>query len=235
MIVMPQKNIIYRLGCRIAHILRMYGVRRRKYIEYLIIILRSIEKYKGKHIMVLDLGCGSGSFLYLLIRKAGKKVIGIGVDILQYDEWFKYSIKERNITFLLSDARLLPFRTNSIDIIVAFSLLEHVDGWEKIVGEVHKVLRVGGVFIIQLPNLEYLIEPHTKFPLLKVLPKRLKSIISFTAEYPELQFNCTLVNVLKRLKRCEFKVIGVYYHYHSEVQRLFIVPPSYIIIAMKSI
>jgi len=82
------------------------------------------------------------------------------------------------VEFVVADARMLPFRSSSIHAVVALSLLELVPGWDKMVSEAQRVLSVIGVFVIQLPNLMYLVEPHTKFPLLGFLPKRIRSVIT---------------------------------------------------------
>jgi len=100
---------------------------------------------------------------------------------------------------------MLPFRSSSIHAVVALSLLELVPGWDKMVSEAQRVLSVIGVFVIQLPNLMYLVEPHTKFPLLGFLPKRIRSVITSSVNYGELQFSCTLKNVVRKLEEHNFK------------------------------
>lgn len=88
----------------------------------------------------------------------------------------------------MADARYLPLRSDSIDFAYALSLLEHVEGWRLVVKEVARVLR-GGIYFIQLLNLRYPVEPHTKFPLLRFMPKALRRVIAVSTGYRDLQFD----------------------------------------------
>jgi len=53
---------------------------------------------------------------------------------------------------ILCDARLLPFRDCSFDVIFAFEVLEHLYDSEKIVSEIRRVVKSDGEFAVSVPN-----------------------------------------------------------------------------------
>ncbi len=54
---------------------------------------------------------------------------------------------------VVADAnRTLPFRNDSFDIVGAYDVLEHVDDLVRVVEEVHRVLRPGGVLQVTTPH-----------------------------------------------------------------------------------
>jgi SAM-dependent methyltransferase len=55
-----------------------------------------------------------------------------------------------NIDIIGCGARL-PFRSNSVDLVIAQEVLEHVADFLNLVNEIHRVLKPGGVFFCQVP------------------------------------------------------------------------------------
>ncbi len=153
----------------------------------------------------------------------------IGLDI-KFQRFLKDTYK---IEYIIADARRLPIRQSTIDFVTAISLLEHVPGWWQIIKQVSKILRISGTFIIQLPNLKYIIEPHTKIPLLALMPNRIRYSLAQSVNYGDLQFDCILDKVLKRVRE-NFKIVGIIYHYHIKTLSNILPAPSYIIIALAN-
>jgi len=79
----------------------------------------------------------------------------------------------------------------------------------------------------------YFIEPHTKFPLLGLLPKRVKAILASSVGYRDLQFGCTPKNVVEELKKHGFKYWVSRYHHIPHKFKLTRFPPSYFTAALK--
>lgn len=52
----------------------------------------------------------------------------------------------------VADMASIPFTDNSFDAAVCFAALHHVPNWPQVLGEVHRVLRPGGVFVMQEPG-----------------------------------------------------------------------------------
>jgi len=109
--------------------------------------LKEIRNSKGK---LLDVGCGGGDFLEALSLYRPKcKLFGIDLSKKAIDFAKKKDIKAE---FMVADAQKLPFKDKSFDIVVCFDLLEHVKKPEKVLSEVNRVLRKGGLFHAFVPT-----------------------------------------------------------------------------------
>jgi SAM-dependent methyltransferase len=100
------------------------------------LILEAISPGTGT---VLDLG-GSKGMLRQPLQERGYHYINLDIRHLENGE-----------PSLLGDAHRLPFRDAAVDLVVSKDTLEHfIDPW-GVVKEVHRVLNVGGKFIIWVP------------------------------------------------------------------------------------
>jgi len=120
-----------------------------------------------------------------------------------------------------------------VDCVLSLSLLEHLENPEKSVEELYRVLRRGGTAVIQLPNLQYPFEPHTKLPLLCLMPKRLQSRILKMTGYPYINMEVTIKNALSMLQKAGFKLKETVKIYHLGIMKLLPLAPAYIFIAIK--
>jgi ubiquinone/menaquinone biosynthesis C-methylase UbiE len=64
----------------------------------------------------------------------------------------------------------LPFADASFDIVVCSHVYEHVPDSGKLMKEIYRVLRPGGICFFAAGNRLRLVEPHYRLPLLSVLP-----------------------------------------------------------------
>jgi len=121
------------------------------FYEHLVRYLFSSQFVRNK--IVLDVGCGSGYGSYILARQGGANKI-FAVDISQDAiEYAKSRYKHRNIDFKVDDAEELKTISNKIvDILVAFELIEHLNDQDKFLGQVKRVLKKSGLFIVSTPN-----------------------------------------------------------------------------------
>jgi ubiquinone/menaquinone biosynthesis C-methylase UbiE len=115
--------------------------------EYLLNFL--INDIKDK--TVLDIGCGFGWLEYRLKKKI-KKIIGIDInkkDITQA----KKEIKSNMVTFLVGSGLKLPVRPNSIDVVVASEVIEHLQKNSETLffKEINRVLKIRGKLFITTP------------------------------------------------------------------------------------
>jgi len=101
------------------------------------------------------------------------------------------------------------------------------------VGELYRMLRRGGAAIIQLPNLQYPFEPHTKWPLLCLMPKRLQSRILKMIGYPYINMEVTIKNALLMLENAGFRLEETVKVYHLGIMKFLPQAPAYILIARK--
>jgi ubiquinone/menaquinone biosynthesis C-methylase UbiE len=115
----------------------------------------------------------------------------------------------------------------------SLSLLEHLEKPAECVQELYRVLKQGGVAIIQLPNLQYLFEPHTKLPLLCLMPKWVQSRILRMMNYAYINFDVTVKNTLLMLQKSGFELREIVKVYHLGVMKLLPLAPAYIFITRK--
>jgi SAM-dependent methyltransferase len=102
-------------------------------------------------IKVLDVGAGHGDDL-LTVRKYNANAELNGVEI--YDPYAE-NLRKKGIIVHPIDIEhdKLPFECESIDIIIANQIIEHVKEIYWLLHEITRILKVGGVFIIGVPNL----------------------------------------------------------------------------------
>ena len=110
---------------------------------------------------VLDLGTGRGEIAYQSSTR-GSQVIGLDYALAALDlaKLLKEKSEKKNRPFslILSDARKLPFKENSFDVIFMLDIVEHLaqDDLLSVFRQVHKTLRPNGRLIIHtMPNLNY--------------------------------------------------------------------------------
>jgi len=101
--------------------------------------------------LTLDIGCGAGSNLKALLS-AGLNPIGLDRSI------YILSIlsKKMEVPLLNGDSNNLPVRPNSIGLIIAMDILEHLDDDANGLTEFHRALNKGGMLILTVPAFEFL-------------------------------------------------------------------------------
>jgi ubiquinone/menaquinone biosynthesis C-methylase UbiE len=111
---------------------------------------------------VLDLGCGDGIIsLGLASRTRAASVIGL--DLQPVDTAFLTEQARRNgvdtqvghLTFGTSDESGLPLPDGSVDVVITWSVFEHVSDLPKLLAEIHRVLVTDGLLFIQIWPLFY--------------------------------------------------------------------------------
>jgi ubiquinone/menaquinone biosynthesis C-methylase UbiE len=177
--------------------------------------------------VIVDVGCGSGAFSKALARQ-NRLVIASDIEGRLLRE-----IEDSYIWKVCADAHHLPFRDGSVDCVLFLSLLEHLENPAKCVEELYRVLKYGGTAIIQLPNLQYPFEPHTKWPLLCLMPKRFQSRILKMIGYPYINMEVTIKNALSMLEETGFKLKEIVKVYHLGIMKLLPQAPAYIFKARK--
>lgn len=108
----------------------------------------------GKGRFMIDIGCSWGRWSIAAAR-AGFTPIGadVHVDALAAAARVSRQLGAR-ADFICCDAEHLPFQSGSIDFVFSYSVLQHLDKSKvrRIFQDISRVLRPGGVCLIQLPN-----------------------------------------------------------------------------------
>jgi len=106
---------------------------------------------------VVDIGCGARMGPYILAEYA-VKVVGIdhSREAIFYDakNW-----PRGNISYMVADALSLPVKSHTFDAVVSLEVIEHIDAYETYLGEVSRILKEAGIFVISTPN-RYVASPE---------------------------------------------------------------------------
>jgi ubiquinone/menaquinone biosynthesis C-methylase UbiE len=113
------------------------------------VILDTLQDYgkiePGKRPVILDIGCGTGMMLEDLQQMGAATGLDFSMVALEY-------CRNRGITNLgRADVRNIPVRDNSVDIITALDLIEHIEDDHGLMDEFHRVLKPGGIAIMSVP------------------------------------------------------------------------------------
>lgn len=104
---------------------------------------------------ILDLGCGTGYYLFLLSSlPVNLNLFGLDHDGKALDEARKF-LKDRKIKYILGDSHVLPFKDNTFDKIVASEVLEHLENDSQALCEIFRVLKKDGLLVISVPSINY--------------------------------------------------------------------------------
>ena len=96
---------------------------------------------------VLDLGCGEGQIARRAVAAGATTVVGVDRARNQVAEAVA---RGGGVLGVLGDAESLPFAAASFDAAVACLVFEHLGGLDAACGEVARVLRPGGRFVLFL-------------------------------------------------------------------------------------
>lgn len=98
---------------------------------------------------VLDAGCGVGYGSALLAAAGARSVTGVdafAAAVLEARQQDRHAS-----TFLVGDLRDLPLEDDSVDLVVCFEVIEHIDEQERLISELRRVLRPDGVLVVSTP------------------------------------------------------------------------------------
>jgi len=98
---------------------------------------------------LLDLGCGSGSFLHCLRDGAwtlwGVEMSAAAAELAQ---------SRNRATILTEDVLQAPFPPEIFDVITCFHVFEHMASPQEVLAKVREWLKPGGIFCVHVPNIE---------------------------------------------------------------------------------
>jgi len=112
-------------------------------------ILKEVGIKSGFH--VLDFGCGPGSYIMPLSKLVGKsgKIYALDIHplVIQLVQTLASRKRLENVQMVLSDCKtgLLP---NSLDVVLLYDTLHHLDDPNGVLAELHRVLRPRGILSV---------------------------------------------------------------------------------------
>lgn len=118
------------------------------YGEHIVRYTAARELVKNKK--VLDIASGSG-YGTAELAKTAAYVTGVDVnqDAIAYA---KRNYGKTNVNFILGDGVTIPLDTDSVDVVVSFETIEHIEDYKFFLKEVERVLKPDGLFVLSTPN-----------------------------------------------------------------------------------
>ena len=95
---------------------------------------------------VLEVGCGTGMILKE-IQPIARRAIGIDISSGMLSQ-----AESRGLEVLEASATALPFEDSSFDVVYSFKVLAHVENIELALQEIARVLRPGGIAVLEFYN-----------------------------------------------------------------------------------
>jgi tRNA (mo5U34)-methyltransferase len=145
---MPPLHLIRRVGTRtdVPDPIADYETEGRLGKTKILDLLGDDWTWSGKR--VLDFGAGAGRVLRQFHREASEaEMWGCDIDV-ESVEWLRGNLSPPLHGFIVNEEPGLPFEDDSLDLIWAASVFTHItDHWAGWLLEVHRALRVGGVFL----------------------------------------------------------------------------------------
>jgi SAM-dependent methyltransferase len=135
-------------------------------------ILQALVNHLGRDdlngLMCLDLGCSVG-IISRTLNAAGAHIVGVDIDAAALQMAFSKRIEHAN--FIQSDVGATPFPGGIFDVLICSQVYEHTPSLFLLAGEIHRVLRTGGLCFFSGPNRWAVMEEHYHLPFLSWLPK----------------------------------------------------------------
>ncbi|HQE93624.1 MAG TPA: class I SAM-dependent methyltransferase [Anaerolineae bacterium] len=130
-----------------------YGRQRRHSFKYRLWrrgkeVSRAMQSHQPHAINLLDVGVADGLMIPVLQEAwPGLKIIGLELswELLRLGDSMRF-------VPLLADATELPFADESFDVVSAAAVIEHINQPLKMLRDVYRVLRPGGICIVTTPN-----------------------------------------------------------------------------------
>ncbi|MCA9521749.1 MAG: class I SAM-dependent methyltransferase [Myxococcales bacterium] len=158
----------------------------------------------GRAGRILDLGCGVENRITNYLARAHRGIVGVDLDPRAAEN---PAIAE----FHLFDGRELPFADGSFDTVFSNMVLEHVDDVDLHFREVFRVLRPGGRYLLNTPNVYHYAMLVSRFS-----PHWFhQAILGFVQAKPERDpyptyYHCNTAREIRALaRRTGFGVIAV--------------------------
>ena len=120
-----------------------------------------IKASNENELSAIDLGCGRGEMLEIF-QAQGFSAIGVDADQKMIDECVKqgFQVRQKDITKFL-----LEQDDESVDVISCIHVAEHllIDTLKDVIRQIYRVLKPGGILIVETPNPENLVVGVTDF------------------------------------------------------------------------
>jgi len=118
---------------------------------------------------VLNVG-GSAGIIDEYLSRYFCQVTGIDIDEKAII-FAKNKFQKEGLLFEIGDGMNMKYESNSFDVVVCSQVYEHVPDAKKLMSEIYRVLKPGGIVYFAAGNRIMLNEPHYNLPFLSLIPR----------------------------------------------------------------
>ena len=173
------------------------------------------EKQGGGELKVLDFGCGDG-VLSSLLAKQGTEVFGIDSDkaAIYFAEKMHKSMG-LNTCFSVQSCYETSFESESFDVVVSSDVIEHVSEVDRFLGEIHRLLKPGGVAVISTP-IRVTEEKLDDMHVVEWFPNEFRDVVRTSFDDPKMHFSHPMIwtELIRRSRKCRVFVNLLSYFYN---------------------
>lgn len=102
---------------------------------------------------LLEIGCGTGYLLQTARDEFGFDVFGVEMN----SETSQFCREERQLNVITGTLEEAGFPENSFDVVYMRHVFEHIREPQQLLQEIYKIMRKGGLIVIEVPNVDGLI------------------------------------------------------------------------------
>jgi len=114
-----------------------------------VFMAKEINNYPNDNLKIIDVGCMEGAVIDKILKNCIKKYKLYGIDLIEkklVDKKIIYTKKD-------FDNKILPYDSNSFDIIVCNQVIEHIIHKDKLIVECHHILKKRGLCLMATENI----------------------------------------------------------------------------------
>lgn len=182
-------------------------------VHDMLLLLNTYHIPITQHIKFVDIGCSMGEITKEFARVLDTSY-GVGIDVLHHSQVIhkNYYDNQPAFKYICIDSKCtkLPFENASQDIVTAIMSLHHIQYVDAYLMEIHRVLKPGGVFIIQEHN------PQTPDDCIALdILHGLYSMVWAPMGYQEQPFFCNVYDanyLSKQTLQCQLSELGFEVH-----------------------
>lgn len=172
-------------------------------------VVEEVKNKIGAWENILDIGCGTGSLLINILEKIETYTIGLDISramIKKAAKNISKHEKKKHVDLVLGDAHKLPFRNNSLNLIISTGTLHHIRNPEELFKECKRTLKQNREAWIY--ELSHDIKPEEFKETLKQWkkPRKLLKLAALTHGIPRKEYEKGYIKKALNKTTCNYEV-----------------------------
>ena len=105
-----------------------------------------------KGMKILEVGCGRGAgarLIHKTFRPSSLYAMDLDIDMVRKAKGYLSPEEREKILLHVGDVFRLPFRDGELDVVFGLGVLHHVLDWRGAAGEIARVLKTGGIYVLE--------------------------------------------------------------------------------------